>query len=529
MKTGILNRCVAWVCPVGMLTLPAWAALWGLAVAETAVSQTKPAQATASEEAEFGIAPNPFFVPQGGRSNDTFPICRDGIWHLFHMRLPDIAHYASRDLIHWDERPIVAAPGKPGEPDHCGGLCTGCVIEHDGRFYCFYTANQTICLTTSNDLDHWTKHADNPVLRGDNKQYESANFRDPFVIFNREEGLWWMVFGTRLMRQPGQRAGCVGLAKSKDLIGWELAEPLWAPNIGPHADCPQLLRHDQRWYLVYLQRNTRYRVADSLAGPWRRPPIRDLGTTNPLAGSRPATDGKRWISFPFIGRPQGNGELRELGVGDYDGGPLAVPRQWEFHNDGSITLRPATEILHAMRGAPAGSRNPLDGAKTQAGQWELSGGNSARSLHASGGTLLLPDPPADFYFEADVTFASKQMDCHLLLNVDPGLKRGYQLSLHPDRDLVTLRPLSYWDGVSTRVLEMQSVSLEPNRPIKLRIFRSGPILEAFIDDKVTLTHLLYKHGDGHLAFEFRDGPGTFANILFRRLAPLQEYPQKDGK
>jgi len=483
-------------------------------------------QAAASEKAHFGAAPSPFFVPAGGRSNDTFPFYKDGVWHLIHMRLPVIAHYASRDLIHWKEQPVVATPGAPGQPDHCDGLCTGCVIEHDKKFYCYYTANQTICLTTSNDMNQWTKHAANPVLRGDNKQYESANFRDPFVIFSPDEGLWWMIFGTRLMKQPGQRAGCVGLAKSKDLIHWELSAPLWAPNIGPHADCPQLLRHNRLWYLVYLQRNTRYRIADSMAGPWRRPPIRDLGTMNPLAGSRPTTDGKRWISLPFLGRPQGTPELKELGIGDYDGGPLAVPRQWDFHDDGSITWRPADEILQAVHASPAGTRNPLDGAKTLAGQWELNGGHTARSLDTSGGTLLLPDPPTDFYLEADVTLASKHMDGHLLLNIDPGLTRGYQLSLHPDRDMVTLRGLSYWDGINTRILETQSIRLEPNRPIKLRVFRSGPILEVFIDDKATLSHMLYQYNDGHMALEFRDGGGTFANIFTRGLAPAQEKPGK---
>jgi len=506
-------------------TLPGWvaktilalSAVSGLAVSAGEEVHQESRPSNAAKKLDFGVAPNPFFVPEGGGSNDTFPIHRNGVWHLFHMRVPVIAHYTSRDLISWEERPIVVAPGKPGEPDHGGALCTGCVIEHDGTFYCFYTANQTICLATSKDFDYWAKFARNPVLRGDDKQYERANFRDPFVLFNRHEGLWWMLFGTRLMRQPGQRAGCVGLAKSKDLYHWELAKPLWAPSIGPHADCPQLFRQGERWYLTYLQRHARYRVADSLSGPWRRAPVRDLGTMNPLAGSRPATDGRRWISFPFIGIPDGTPKEKELGIGNYKGGPLAVPRQWEFHADGSITLRPADEVIQAMHAAPGGDREPLDGARSRVGRWELPEERTARSLDPLGGTLVLPDPPLDFYFEADVSFASEETDVHLLMNSDPGLTRGYQLSLHPDRDLATLRPLSYWDGVSTRVLETQSVKLVPNRPVKLRVFRSGPILECFIDDRATLTHLLYRHNGGNLALEFRDGCGTFSDVFIRRL------------
>jgi hypothetical protein len=63
--------------------------------------------------------------------------------------------------------------------------------------------------------------------------------------------------------------------------------------------------------------------------------------------------------------------------------------------------------------------------------------------------------------------------------------------------------------------------LEPKRPIKLRIFHSGAILDVFIDDKTTLTQRLYQDRGGHMLLEFRDGPGVFAKNLIRRLEPLQ--------
>lgn len=321
-----------------------------------------------------------------------------------------------------------------------------------------------------------------------------------------------MLFGTRQPDRPPQRGGCVGVAKSHDLLHWELAPPLWTPDIGPHTDCPQVIQHSNHWYLIYLQRHTRYRVAESLAGPWRRPPVRDLGTMSSAAGSRPASDGRRWISFPFFPTLQGETDLASWG----GGGPICVPRQWDFHGDGSITQRPADEIVAAMHPpAPAAASAPLDGARRLAGQWDLADGRSACSLSTAGGSLLLSDLPADLYLEADVVLDAEDAEFHLLLNASSDLLHGYQFSLRPRLGLADLRPVSKWD--TDRVLETVSVPLEAGRPIKLRVFHHGTLLEIFIADRAILTHRLYAHRGGQVGLEFRDTTGAVSNLLVRRL------------
>ena len=453
---------------------------------------------------------DPFFLPSRGRMGDTMPFFRDGLCHLFHMQPPVIGHHVSTDLVHWRERPVVVSPGAAGEPDS-RSCATGTVVEHDGRFYFFYTGNQNVCLATSDDLDHWTKHPGNPVLEGDDRQCDHAYFRDPFVFFHGPEHLWWMLVGTRVPGRTAQRAGCVGLAKSSDLVDWRLCRPLWAPGIGPHTDCPQLLHHAGRWYLLYLQRNTRYRVADSPTGPFRRPPTRDLMTRMATAGSRPAFDGKRWITFATVISTQDDAELGPWQFG----GPLAVPRQLDFHEDGSITERPADEIIAAARGLPGAATGPLNGARLVAGRWDTPDSGTARSLSDDGGTLLLTDVAADLYLEADVTLASRHMDAQVLLRVDDALLTGYQLGLHPETREVTVRPISASD--TDRVLVARSVELPPERPIKLRVFLSGSVLEAFVGDRVSVTARLFQHRSGSVALGFRDAPGTFSDLPIRSL------------
>lgn len=449
-----------------------------------------------------------FFLPEGRPCGDTFPVYKDGAWHVFCMWMPQFGHFVTRDLVHWEKRPPIPFGGG-----------TGSVLEHQGKFYFFYTHtgdSEQIWLATSDDLDNWTQHPGNPLLVGDGKRYATNYFRDPYVFFNKDEGVWWMLLGSQYIEnsKPGAPTGCVALAKGEDLLHWNLTAPLWAPGLNAHCDCPQMIPQGNHWYLAYLHTNTQYRVANSLNGPWTRPPVRDLGTMWAMAGSRPATDGRRWISWPFVAGNAATQDLAEIAYG----GPLGIPREWAFHEDGSITQRVPDEVIAAIHAQPAGNRQPLDGAEPLVGQWEMTEGRTARSLDATGGLLRLTDTPDDFYFETDVTFDAKDMEAHVLLNFQGDRFACYSVSLSPRDNVVRLRGT----GPVDQTLEVLPVQLDVHRPMKLRIFRAGSVLEVFVDEKAVLTRRIYQHRGGSLALEFRDGSGTFSNQIVRRLASLPQ-------
>lgn len=451
---------------------------------------------------------NPFYTP-GGITGDAFPFFFKGEWHLFHMQMPNIAHRVTRDFITYKDYPPVVTRGKSGEPDS-NNLATGCVIEKNGNFYCFYTGNQNICLTTSTDMKQWKKYDNNPLLEGDEIHYEKENFRDPFVFFNEQEGLWWMLFGTKVPREPRQRAGCVGLAKSTNLTEWSFAEPLWNPGIGPHADCPQLIYYENKWYLLYLQRTTRYQHANTPKGPFSRASTCELGTMMANAGSRVASDGKRWISFPFITRLKDD---NEYGNWEY-GGELCVPRELSFYSDGSITEAPVREMVLALHKRKFAF--DVSHAKSLVGEWQLSN-DEAQSKSPSGGTLLFSDTPNNIYIEADISFSISNMEAHILLRLDSKLDTGYQLSLHPDTQMLYLRPLSHWD--IELELASRPIDIIPNRPVKVRIFLSNTILDIFVDDKYSMTARVYRYKEGNVSIEFRDGVGIISKLLMCKLGP----------
>jgi beta-fructofuranosidase len=326
---------------------------------------------------------------------------------------------------------------------------------------------------------------------------------------------WWMVLGSRMAESPtGVPSGCVALAKSTNLVDWQLADPLWAPGLTDHCDCPQLLADGGRWYLTYLHVNTRYRIAREAVGPWLRPPVENIGTNFAAANSRPATDGRRWISWPWIAATS---EPDDLGVFRY-GGPLAVPRQWVFREDGAVGQRVPDEILAAVRSTPNLADGPaVADSKTLVGRWATES-QAARCSTPEGGILRLGDVPDDAYFQADLELDDHAGEASVLLGLEAGRFAGYALSLRPRDGLVTLRG-THW---SEPLLEHVPFPIQPGRAITLRLFMSGPFLDAFIGDWAVLTRRLYRHSRRGFGLEFQDTAGAFRNIRIHRLAPTGE-------
>jgi beta-fructofuranosidase len=411
-----------------------------------------------------------------------------------------IAHRVSRDLVNWEIRPL-AIPGN---------VATGSVVAHAGRFYFFYTATaeQTVHLATSDNLDDWTPYDHNPVAAVDGKFYIGDNFRDPYVFYHDDESCWWMLVAAETPGPVRFRAGCVGLFKSKNLFDWQPAEPLWAPGLGPRHECPQVIHRAGRWYLFTLERETRYRVAESLYGPWLRPPTSSVSPHTVLAGSRLASDGHRWVSFPFLGALENNQDFGDVVQAEV----YAIPRQLDFHSDGGITERAVPEVIEALQAQPA--IEPFAQAAVVSGKWKYEA-DHAQCLGPNG-TLLLLKEAADFYFEAEVTLPTADMECSVLLRADSEFTRGYKVSLQPRQGLASFRSFSYWDR--DPVLLTQQINLPINRPFTLRIVLSGTVVEAFIDDRISLSSRIYKYTQGALALDVVDGAAVFENIAIRRLA-----------
>ena len=149
---------------------------------------------------------------------DTWLFSWEGRYHLFHLETHEhlwdhVGHAVSDDLVHWSARPSIPTKGAKGAWNHEPTL-TGMVVRHNDLFYMFVGAEhqnvQVVGVYTSTDLDHWTPHPANPVMKPAGPHYLDApappefpnvDWRDPCITYNSEEGCYMRCSA------PGSRNG----------------------------------------------------------------------------------------------------------------------------------------------------------------------------------------------------------------------------------------------------------------------------------------------------------------------------------
>ncbi len=189
--------------------------------------------------------------------------------HIFYLQAPrslidpdlrhhraTVGHAVSLDFEHWRLLPDALGPGAPGEWDDMA-IWTGSVLGHPGEWRMLYTGIskvedgrvQRIGLAESNDLVHWEKHGENPVMEADPRWYQRIGkgsapdeaWRDPYLVAAGSDGVSHALITARAIGQPAHTAGTIGHARSTDLISWEVLPPLAAPAEFAQMEVPQLL------------------------------------------------------------------------------------------------------------------------------------------------------------------------------------------------------------------------------------------------------------------------------------------------
>lgn len=265
------------------------------------------------------------FELPGYHIGDTWYFVRKGRAHMFYLYSPehvplhtrwDIGHAVSDDLRHWRDEGVILRPGPAGAWD---GICpaTGSVAAFDGRFYMAYTGNfsgpePTTGLAVSDDLYTWEKCAGNPATAADGQCYTRApnlawnqpRWRDPFLFFHA--GWVYQLVTAALPDRGPAVCGTVGVARTRDLVHWELRPPLDVPALAQDLECPKLYVVDGRYYLLVS-------ISEAIIGPDLRaaqPPGLPVSTTYCL------------VSESFAGPYRLHGAGRILGDGVW-GAPYA--------------------------------------------------------------------------------------------------------------------------------------------------------------------------------------------------------------
>jgi len=128
------------------------------------------------------------------------------------------------NLLEWHcfEEPVFS--WRDGAPWENGGLYKGDFFMHDGKFYLFYNAKdddendwyEQTGMAVSEDLIHWERPFDHPVLPVTPGAWDSGFASDPQVFYDSKENQWVMFY-----YGLGNLSACDGVAVSRDLYHWE--------------------------------------------------------------------------------------------------------------------------------------------------------------------------------------------------------------------------------------------------------------------------------------------------------------------
>jgi sucrose-6-phosphate hydrolase SacC (GH32 family) len=454
------------------------------------------------------------FRPEGGPAGDAIPFHYDGQYHVFYLRNKEWAHIVSRDLVNWAELPAALKADETNSAGPDAEACwTGSIVAKDGTFHLFYTGknlrdplgDQKVMVATSSDLIHWTKKPAS-TFYGDGKVYWSKPvngpidpvpyhhqaFRDPAVFWNNEAGEWWMLL--HAVKADGS-APAMGLYASQDLLSWTPREPLLTYPMALSGDCPDLFELGGDWYII--NGNYEYTWAPELAGPWSRnfAPY----DTGDLRVAKTMFDGKRRILVGWIGDCEGD---RDAGKPQW-GGHLSMPRELHAPAPGKLGQRPVAEVVAAfsrrVATLPDGTPPP-----------------EALSL------------PRDFMLHTSITQASPDARAEIVFRRPAeAAAGGYHLRV----------------DFGTREIELggqhkqhrQVCDFDPARPLDVRLFVIGTVVECFINDRYAFTMRAYDyHGPQMLvralqgSFQLQGG-AIYAQRLPDAASPVRSSPSGGDK
>ncbi len=456
------------------------------------------------------------------------PFVHDNKLHLFHLASPlekishpervcnSLKHLVTTDLINWQELPDALLPGIDKNSPDRDGIWTGSIVFYKNVFHFFYTGYaihnnfpQTICHATSLDCVNFEKDKKNPIIIPDTKYYETVDWRDPFVFWNDNEKLFWMIISARYNQGPQNLRAVLVLYKSKNLETWDHAGPFYSPWDTYCIECPELFLLDGFWYLAYSRfsekAQTIYRYSKDLSGPWRIPKIE-------------AFDGRRWYaakSAEFLGKRYSFGWIHDRDGFTDDGnwlwgGDMALPREVYKLSDNELRTRvPECIIQNLKQCAKESSFIPV------LGSWEVSGNNWIPRDEESSSYGFVDLTINEMYAELMICPSSSNGNFGLLLKSKKDLSNGLIVEFSPERQSISIIPIpqpldTFWRDLTDRKTPVpdpdgpraveQRIDIGGNKIINCSILISGSLVEVFINNEISMSYRYYLSGDYQLGF-----------------------------
>jgi len=310
---------------------------------------------------------------------DSWCVVKDGTAHLIHLQMSKndmkyteeqekrrgFGHAVSNDLLHWIGQDEILSV-KAGS-DEIGVRYTGSTIEHEGKYYTFYTIREprgeSIGVAVSEDMYSWMEYSGNPILTPDPNRfigYDDENTvsqryvdcRDMLVVKDPNGEGFWGYFVTAADIGLTSPPLVIGVAYSKDLFEWKQMGIAYSPLGLAMHEMVDIFEINGKWYMTltttknngglnvfsdpYITRAQIYATADSPEGPFIENP-----DDNVLIGGQLLSGySSRTVDF------QGKKRILYADTGE---GVIALPKNIGINADGNLRAYYSDDLLKSLR------------------------------------------------------------------------------------------------------------------------------------------------------------------------------------
>ena len=464
------------------------------------------------------------YHPQGLYVWDTWYYEYGGRLHCIHLQLlrpgshrpakehGALGHAVSDDLTHWENLPPALYKGEPGTVDD-SELWTGCVFQHEGKQYLYYTARSTreegyvnrIALAVSQDGMHFARCEENPILIPDQRWYCNefhrlplrghgypiVDGRDMCVVADPEGRGFWGFFAARRPADTLAESSVIGLAHSDDLVHWEQYPPCFTPDRYGCVEVPEVFFLQGRWYMLCLTGNrygqrglvddprlreaTIYAVADRVTGPYTLMEEDNLvfGSIFPqgYCGKTVQWKGERVLFFT-------QGEMKD-GCAH---GSISFPHALRATPEGRLRAMWYAPLEAQYRPLPAPAPLPVADGRY---------GSRLRAAWEDG-AYALDCPPDWALLPLDTQVEDGMLCCQVTLDT----ARSAGLAVRLQQDVMHGGLCVLLDAVQGKVevttlrefplVECRSWDIRPGVTYRLRVVTEGNVVYVYVDDRLAI-------------------------------------------
>lgn len=462
-----------------------------------------------------------YYRPKIGVAADIIPYYEDGKFYIIYLHdFRDTERYGegcpwdllvTKDFINYEEAGTIIRRGAADEQDLY--IYTGCVYKKQRTYYVYYTGHnphlrtrglpeQKILLAKGDDLRNLKKVKEfvfqaPPTL-------EVHDFRDPFVFYDEDEGDFKMLIAGREKHGPSKRRGVTLIARSHDLMRWELEEtPFYAPGAFYAHECPDYFRIGNWYYLIFSEFSdkfvTRYRYAAGPRGPWLTP-VNDIFDTHAFYAAKTVCAGEKRYLLGW--NPI---KLQEKDYSSWQWGGNIIPHELYQNSDGTLAIKIIK--FHELHFSAAIKTEIFKNSRFRIGS------RGCESEPDRFSFMIFNKLSESVKISVNVRYNGLAGDFGFVLKCDDDLDRGYLLKYEPKHNRFALDPLHRPDPTLHFMADTEKyMPLAEKEWHEIQIIISGTIAVMYVDGMYAMNLRMFDEQCGRFAIY-----SNFTDVIFKNI------------